>query len=156
MSSKNLRKVARWALDVRLAPIRKIGDAADRPEGGWVKAIRTSLGMTTGQFARRLGVSQPRIPALEKAEANGTVTLKTLRQAAEALDCTLVYALVPRTPLQEAVDLRARAMAERQFARTNHTMRLENQAVSNARQQRAIDEFARTLTENERQLWEDV
>lgn len=156
MGSREIRKLARWALDMRLAPMRTIGDAADRPEGGWVKAIREALGMTTGQFARRLGVSQPRIPALEKAEANGTVTLKTLRQAAEALDCTLVYALVPRTPLQETVEKRARAIAERQFARTNHTMRLENQAVTKVRQQRAIDELARTLTENERRLWEDA
>lgn len=156
MGSKQIRKLARWSLDARLAPLRKIGDAADRPEGGWVKAIRESLGMTTGQFARRLGVSQPRIPALEKAEANGAVTLKTLRQAAEALDCKLVYALVPRTPLEETVERRARAIAERQFARTNHTMRLENQAVSSVRQQRAIDELARTLTENERRLWEDA
>lgn len=156
MSSKNIRKLGRWALDTRLAPLRKIGDAADRPERGWIKAIREALGMTTGQFAKRLGVSQPRVAALEKAEANDAVTLKSLRQAAEALDCRLVYALIPNTPLEEAITRRARLVAERLLARTSHTMRLENQAVSGSRQDRALDELAKTLAEHDRRLWEDA
>ncbi|PLP56301.1 transcriptional regulator [Mesorhizobium loti] len=149
---RNLNVVARWALDIQLKPLRKM-EPLVRPERGWIRAIRESIGMTTGQFAKRLGVSQPRIAALERAEANEVVTLKTLRQAADALDCELVYALVPRTPLEDMVQERARRIAEQQLARTDHTMRLENQAVSKSRQERARDNLMEELLRNDRRLW---
>jgi predicted DNA-binding mobile mystery protein A len=131
-------------------------EALIRPEQGWIKAVREALGMTTGQFANRLGVSQPRVAALERAEAHDAVTLKSLRQAAEALNCTLVYALVPNTTLDQIAEDRARFVAERQLARTNQTMRLENQAVSKARMERARDELAAELLRSDRRLWADV
>ncbi len=62
-----------------------------RPHRGWVKAIREALGMTTAQFAQRMGVSQPRTTELEQAEIEDKITLGTLRRAAEAMNCTLVY-----------------------------------------------------------------
>jgi predicted DNA-binding mobile mystery protein A len=120
--------LARRHLDHRLAALRAASDLA-RPPRGWVKAIRESLGMTTAQLARRIGLSQPRVPQLEKAEIDDTITLRTLRLAAEGLNCTLVYALVPNEPLDEMVLDRARKIARQQLARTDHTMKLENQAL---------------------------
>ena len=151
---KDLNSLGRWALDTQLKPLRDI-EPLIRPGRGWIKAIREAIGMTTGQFARRLGVAQPRVAALEKAEADGVVTLKSLRQAAEALDCDFVYALVPRKPLEQVVKDRARDVAERQLARTDQTMRLENQAVSKARMARARDELAAELLRSDRRLWAD-
>jgi predicted DNA-binding mobile mystery protein A len=151
---KDLNSLGRWALDTQLKPFRDM-EPLIRPGRGWIKAIREAIGMTTGQFARRLGVSQPRVAALEKAEADGVVTLKSLRQAAEALDCDFVYALVPRKPLEQVVKDRARDVAERQLARTDQTMRLENQAVSKARMARARDELAAELLRSDRRLWAD-
>lgn len=72
-----------------------------RPAKGWLRAVREALGMSGRQFARRLGVSAPCITALEKKELSGSVTIKTMRRAAEALDCVFVYALVPRESLSE-------------------------------------------------------
>lgn len=66
------------------------------PVRGWIKAIRGALGMSTSQLARRLGVSQPSVVALEQSEAKGSIELATLRRVAAALDCTLVYALIPQ------------------------------------------------------------
>lgn len=152
---KNLNSLARWALDAQLKPLRAL-DPLTRPERGWIRAIREALGMTTGQFAKRLGVSQPRVAALERAEANEVVTLKSLRQAAEALDCEFVYALVPKKPLEDVVRDRARLVAELQLARTNHTMRLENQGVSKQRMERAREALAEELLRNDRRLWADV
>jgi predicted DNA-binding mobile mystery protein A len=149
---QNLRALGRWALDIQLKPLRDM-DALVRPGRGWIRAIREAIGMTTGQFAKRLGVSQPRIAALERAEAHGVVTLKSLRQAAEALDCDLVYALVPKTSLEQAVKDRAHHIAERQLARTDQTMRLENQAVSRSRMIRARDELAAEILRSDRRLW---
>jgi predicted DNA-binding mobile mystery protein A len=151
---KDLSSLGRWALDTQLKPLRDM-EPLIRPGRGWIKAIREAIGMTTGQFARRLGVSQPRVAALEKAEADGVVTLKSLRQAAEALDCDFVYALVPRKPLEQVVKDRARDVAERQLARTDQTMRLENQAVSKERIARARDELAAELLRSDRRLWAD-
>ena len=73
------------------------------PPKGWIKAIREALGVTGVQFAKRLLVRPQSVDALEKSEANDSIKLEALRRAAEALDCTLVYALVPNTSLGEAV-----------------------------------------------------
>jgi len=67
-----------------------------RPERGWIRAIRDALGINGPQLARRLGVSKQRISVLEKAEIEGGASLNSIRQAADALNCDLVYALVPR------------------------------------------------------------
>ena len=155
MSSRSVTKpLARWALESQLAPLRK-AQGVTRPSRGWIKAIRESLGMTTAQLATRVGVSQPRITAIEKAEANDSITLRTLRLAAEGLGCKLVYAFVPDQPLENVVRERARQIASAQLARTHHTMKLENQAVEPRRlkkeRERLVDELLRG---DPRRLWE--
>ncbi|HEY4404833.1 MAG TPA: mobile mystery protein A [Xanthobacteraceae bacterium] len=119
-------------LDKRFAALRPLAKGT-RPPKGWLRAVRDALGMTTAQFARRLGVSQPRIIELEKSEVTGGVTLHTLQRAAEALGCRLVYALVPERPLAETVRDRAKLVAEGQLASVEHTMRLEDQAVADTK-----------------------
>src|SRR5271165_3015750 len=99
------------------------------PARGWIKAVREALGMTTAQLARRLGIRQPSVIALEQSESKGTIELATLRRAAEALDCTLVYALVPNRPLEVIVGDRARALARRRREPVEHSMLLEDQKV---------------------------
>ena len=115
-------------LDERFSTLRALA-RTQRPPKGWVRAIRDAFGMTTTQFAKRLGVSQPRITKLEKAEVDGTITLHTLQRAAEALGCRVVYALVPEKPLAETMRERAKHIAERQSNAIEHTMRLEDQTV---------------------------
>jgi predicted DNA-binding mobile mystery protein A len=85
--------------------------------------------MTAAILGKRMGVSQAAVAQFEKAETDGSITLKSLRSAAEALDCHLVYALVPRQSLEDAVRNRASVVADQQLARTHHTMSLENQAL---------------------------
>jgi len=86
--------------------------------------------MTTGQFARRLGIAQPSAVELEKSEASRSITLRTLERAAEALDCRVVYVLVPNQPLERTIKERAREIAEREIASIEQTMRLEDQVVT--------------------------
>src|ERR1700740_955382 len=100
-------------LDKRFAAVRPLANTP-RPPKGWLRAVRDALGMTTAQYARRLGVSQPRIVELEHSEASGSVTLNTPQRAAEVLGCRLVYALVPEKPLADTVRERAEAVATRQ------------------------------------------
>jgi predicted DNA-binding mobile mystery protein A len=148
-------ELARKHLDDRLTSLRESAELV-RPPRGWVRAIRDALGMTTGQLAKRIGVDQSRINQLERAEVEGSVTLKTLRQVAEGLGCSLVYAFVPNPSLDGLVRARAEEIADRELARAHHTMRLENQALTqrDLKQERARLVTA-LLTGNPRRLWDE-
>ena len=149
------RTIARRNLDKRLNLWRNIGETA-RPPRGWIKAIREALGMTASQLAQRLGVSQPRIFTIEKAEAKGSITLDTLERAAHAMDCRLVYALVPRKPLDELVKDRAELKAKKRLESTRHTMALEAQGVSPDDENEQLGRLVRQLIEQSgSKLWEE-
>lgn len=131
---------------------RRFSDLPERekfvvPSRGWVRAIRDALGMTAASLGRRMRVSQSAVAQFEKAEKDGSITLKTLRSAAEALDCTLIYALVPRRPLEDLMRESASTIADEQLARTHRTMSLENQALVSddlkAERARLVDEILR-------------
>lgn len=85
--------------------------------------------------------------AMEHGEAKGAVTLKTLQRAAEALNRTPVYALVPKEPLEQVVHNRALNVAEERIANVKHTMRLENQPTSAESPDQRVREVAETLVE---------
>jgi predicted DNA-binding mobile mystery protein A len=110
--------------------------------------------MTTAQFARRLGVSQPRIIELEKSEVSGSVTLHTLQRAAEALGCRLVYALVPDRPLAETVRKQADLVSARQLANVEQTMRLEDQAVQGKATKELRSRLIAELLRRPARLWD--
>ena len=123
---KNLRLKQ---LDRALEPYRAAREVP-RPSKGWIRTIRQALGISSGELARRLGTSRQLPLQLEKGEAEDRVTLKSLRAAANALDCDLVYALVPRSGnMQELIENRARAEAKNRVLGVEHSMALENQAV---------------------------
>jgi predicted DNA-binding mobile mystery protein A len=105
-----------------------------RPPRGWVRAIREALGMSAATLAERLGTTAGAVSRLEQSEAGDRIRLDTLRRAADALGCDLVYLLVPRRPLTAVVRDRARELAHYQIAATEQTMRLEDQATGKARE----------------------
>lgn len=147
--------LARKHLDKALNPFRE-ALAQPRPPKGWVRAIRDALGMTSRQLAARMGLSQSTITGLEQGEEAETVTLKTLRQAAEALDCQLVYALVPKTTLDETVRQRAQVLAEENLARIHHTMRLEDQALREGELSAELERLTNSmLSGRPSRLWEN-
>ena len=149
------RAMARKKLDKRLNILQNI-DILARPPRGWVKAIREALGMTTAQLAKRMNVSQPRVPGIEKAEVSGSIKLESLERAAHALDCRLVYALVPRKPLESLVEDRARELAKKRLWATSHSMALENQRVSEADEREHLERLVQKLLSRPGSaLWED-
>ncbi len=123
------------------------------PAAGWVRALRESLGMTTVAFAHRLHIAQQNAVKLENSERAGTVTLASLRRAAEALDADLVYAIVPRKKLRALIFARAREAAQERFAPVAHSMRLEAQGLSDQQLEEQIEELARDLERRPRELW---
>ncbi|MCG8042450.1 MAG: mobile mystery protein A [Candidatus Thiodiazotropha endolucinida] len=151
----NERAVARRKLDKRLNHLRD-SDAFVRPSRGWLKAIREALGMTTTQLAERLGVVQSRAVAIEKAEIEGSITLNSLEKAAQAMDCRLVYALVPRQPLDKLVRERAERLAKKRMESTRHSMALEAQRVEAADEQEQLKRMIDRLLEKAgSDIWED-
>ncbi|HXA60594.1 MAG TPA: mobile mystery protein A [Streptosporangiaceae bacterium] len=120
---------ARRSLDMRLS---QLGAAAryQAPQSGWVRAIRDALGMSAAELGRRMGVTGPAVSALERSEREDTARLETLRRAAAAMDCTLVYMFVPNRGLEETVQEHAQQMARSQLAHVANTMALEDQAVN--------------------------
>jgi predicted DNA-binding mobile mystery protein A len=111
--------------------------------------------MSGKQLAGRLQVSQPRVFKLEQDEPAGALTLRTMRQVAEALDCVFVYALVPRSSLEETVRTQARAVAAERLQRVFHTMLLEAQGLSTEEQQASLDAAIEELVrETPKDLWD--
>lgn len=99
----------REQLDLSIAKLKPLGQTA-RPIKGWLRAIRTGLGMTGVQLARQMGVTPPRVVEMEKSEVEGAISLKVLERAAEAMGCSLVYALIPRAgSLEQALRDQAEA-----------------------------------------------
>ena len=145
--------LARKNLDKRFTLIREAPMTV--PPRGWIRAIREALGLSTRQLAKQMGSSQSWISVLEKAEINGNTTINSLRQAAEAMDCTFVYAVIPRKSLAENLQRRAAEIADDELRYLNHSMRLENQMMTNedmqAERKRLIDAL---LAESPRKLWE--
>ena len=82
---------------------------------------------------------------LERAELHGGITIGKLAEVAGALDRTLIYALVPKSTLEETVTTRARAVAADLLGRAAGTMALEAQDIGDDRQREAVDRYAQQL-----------
>jgi transcriptional regulator with XRE-family HTH domain len=87
-----LRSLPLQQLDKTLSPWRSL--PRSRPSGGWLRAVRQALGMTTRQLAKAVGVTQAAVVDAERTEAKGDITLTTLQRYAAALGCELTYALL--------------------------------------------------------------
>lgn len=138
-----------------LRPYRRLLDLPP-PRSGWVRAIKEALGMTNKQLAKRVGVKAPQsVEDMQEYEVSGTIKLQTLRKLAEALECRLVYALVPRESLEDIRRARARAVARRLLKRVSHSMTLEDQAVSRKMEESELNRrVERLLAGNPKALWD--
>jgi predicted DNA-binding mobile mystery protein A len=132
-----------------LKPFLKAADSP-RPRRGWIRAVREATGVTVIEMARRLRKAPSNVNYLEKSEAEYRISLGNLRDAAEALGCRLVYALVPvRGSVQELSEEHARARASENVRAVEHTMALEDQAVGGVRE-KIEEETRRMLTPKRR------
>jgi len=127
-----------------------------KPKQGWVRTLRKMLGMTTHQLAEHLGVDRSRVLKIEQAEIEDAVTLRTLRETANALHCELVYAFVPKESLSTILEKQAKKIAQRQIQNVSHSMSLENQSTSQKFQKEQLDILVKALLNGHRKhLWND-
>jgi predicted DNA-binding mobile mystery protein A len=147
--------IIREQLEATLSHLSDIS-SIQRPSRGWLRAIREALGISSKQFARRLGVKPPRITVLEKKEMSGSVTMKTMQEAAEAMNCDFFYALIPRESLTDTVRKRARSLANKRLSRVSHSMLLEAQNLPDSEQKKIFEtEVEELLRKMPKELWDD-
>lgn len=127
-----------------------------QPPTGWIRAVRMALGISLEQLGNKLGISRQSMRHMELREREGSVTLKSLREAADSLDMHLVYGFVPKDgTLKALIERKARELATEIVLRTSHTMRLEDQENSEERIQKAIEEkTAQFVNELPKMLWD--
>jgi predicted DNA-binding mobile mystery protein A len=66
------------------------------PRTGWIREIRTALGLSQAQLAKRAGVSRATVQQMERAESRRRITLASLDRLAHAMGCTVAIAIVPK------------------------------------------------------------
>lgn len=127
-----------------------------KPPSGWIKAIRTSLGMSLEQLAVKLKVSKQNVQTLEKREQEMGITLQSLHDVAAAMELELVYALVPKDEtLEDLIARKAAVLAKEIVMRTSQTMTLEDQQNSAQRLKEAIEERQQDIVRNmPKALWD--
>ncbi|PKP25906.1 MAG: XRE family transcriptional regulator [Bacteroidetes bacterium HGW-Bacteroidetes-2] len=152
---RNNRKLLLEQLSKKLQPFienRKVL----LPERGWIHTIRTTLNMTLAQLGGKLNMTRQGVKKIEESEANGTITINSLKNVAHVLDLQLVYALVPKNgTLDDLIEARAQKLAQKIVSRTHHNMKLEDQGITDDKINKAINELASELKrEMKKSLWD--
>lgn len=92
--------------------------------------MREAVGLTQTDVAGRAGVKRQSYAQFENAEGRGSISITSLRRAAEAMDCELVYYVIPR----EAVARTYAGLAlvhdpmARHLSATEQSMKIEGEA----------------------------
>lgn len=142
-------------LDKKLLSFKALGKVIPPPTG-WVKAIRMSLGMSLQQLGNKLSITKQSVLDIERREQEGSATIKSLREVANALDMKLVYGFVPKDgSLDALVEKKAKQLASQIVMRTSNSMRLENQKNTEQRIKKAIKERTEAIKkEVPKTLWD--
>ncbi|MEX0892488.1 MAG: mobile mystery protein A [Gemmatimonadota bacterium] len=145
----------RRQLDDQLAVLRN-KQLPIRPDQGWIRTIREALGMSLRQLGERTGITKASVAQMERREAEGTITLNSIRKLATAMEAEVQYFVVPRRGLDEMVKNRAEFLARRLAKDVSDSMALEDQATSEDRLRELIEYHAGRLLEDEAALWDNV
>jgi predicted DNA-binding mobile mystery protein A len=157
---KNRKKMSDKFQKLMLAQVQESLDSFSElakkpvPRKGWIRTLREALSMSSYALAKRMGCARANITNLEKREAKGTITLQALERAAQAMNCKLVYCLVPLEPLDQQLHNQARMVAQHQMRSINLSMKLEQQGLSEKQLQQQEDELVQELLQgNLKKLW---
>jgi predicted DNA-binding mobile mystery protein A len=126
------------------------------PQRGWIHTIRVALKMSLRQLGSRLEISPQSVKEIEEREANGSLTIKGLREVGAVLDMKLIYGFIPKGQgIEEMIEKRAIEIATDIVMRTSNTMQLEDQENSKVRLEKAIKNRAEEIkTKMPKYLWE--
>ncbi len=148
------KKLAREQLDETLKQFLTLKVIVP-PRKGWIRAVRDALGMTGEQLAKRLDTNKQRVSRIEQDEKLGSITVKTLRNVAEALNCEFVYSFVPKQTLEDTVRNQARIVAKKRMDRSDQMMRLEKQELGLSEKEKLMESMITEIIEKmPRTLWD--
>ena len=152
---RNKRKLLIEQLDQKLQPFSESRKVLV-PERGWINTIRTALNMTMAQLGAKLNITRQGVKRIEESEANGTITLNSLKDVAKSLDLKLVYALVPKNEtIDDLIQKKADKLAQKIVLRTNQNMKLEDQGIGDDKIAKTIKELANEIKrEMRKSLWD--
>ena len=135
-----VRKIQLQQLDQRIKKIAPLKEVPF-PSTGWIRAIRTSLGMSLEQMGKKLGVTRQSAQSIEKREQEGAITINALKEVAHVMDLDFVYGFVPKDgSLSGLIDRKSAELARKVVGMASQTMKLEDQENTNDRLNHAIEE----------------
>lgn len=120
----------------------------------WIFYIRTALGMSAEQLAKKAGLARPTLYQLERSEKSKNINMKSLSSLAEAMDCEFVYAFIPRQSIETMIDVQANKKAKALIKESNLQMEFEDQAVHPAENRAQMKEMAEKIKYS-KSLWDD-
>ena len=124
--------------------VNQVASLAMPPEG-WIRTMRSALGMSGAQLARRLNMARSQVAQAEKNELSGVVTLKTLDNMAQAMGCRVVYAIVPEHSAGDLISKQAYKRAKQIVSSADTQMALEAQTLSEDQRKFEIERIANEL-----------
>ena len=139
----SLSETKQWQIENKINSLRVT--LPSLPKRGWISLIREALGMSPAQLAERLSISRQALSRLEKNEIDGSITLASLERAAQAMECDVMIALIPKKPLREIVITQAKKIARRIVERSHLHMGLEDQQNDRAFLEKQIESTALEL-----------
>ncbi|MDE0119046.1 MAG: mobile mystery protein A [Bdellovibrionales bacterium] len=155
--NKKKLKNQRLIIERKINPWKKLR-AERRPPSGWLKAVRGALGINTRQLAKKCGVQHSSILKIEKSEVQGKASIESLKKIASAMNCQLVYAIVPKigyNSLEKIIDHQAEILAHKLIKKADHTMQLEAQGTSSREIKNQIKKLAKELKDKmDSRIWE--
>lgn len=127
------------------------------PPEGWLRTVRSALGMSGAEVAKKLGVTRARVTKVEHAELKGGVTLKSMQAMAEAMGCRFVYAIIPTSgSIEDIITAQARKKAERIVGTASKHMALENQKLPDDKIAQEVERLTREIAEERpSDFWND-
>ncbi len=112
--------------------------------------------MTMAQLGTKLTITRQGVKRIEESEANGTITLNSLKDVANAMDLKFVYALVPKHgTIDDLTETKAEKLAQKIILRTNQNMKLEDQGIGHDKISKTIKDLAFEIKrELRKSLWD--
>jgi len=104
----------------------------DTAEPGWLRAVRDAIGLSQATMGKKLHIKRQSYAQSEAAEERGAISLTSLQRAAEAMDCELVYFIVPREGVASTYTELAQIHDPgfKHLRAVEHSMALEGQGIT--------------------------
>jgi len=132
MATLGISEIIRRGLDHRIVSLKGARSAMTRPSRGWLRAVRDAIGLSQATMGKKLHIKRQSYAQSEAAEERGAISLTSLQRAAEAMDCELVYFIVPREGVASTYTELAQIHDPgfKHLRAVEHSMALEGQGIT--------------------------